>query len=588
MFNLLKEASQKIITIIQNTFHNIEEDVLNNLIVEFPENDEHGDITNNAGMILSKTLKKSPRLIAEEISQEMKNCYPEIEKVEIAGPGFMNSTLNNKFWLTTLNKILSDDESYGSSYIGCKSDKSKQKVNLEFCSANPTGPLHLGHIRGAIWGDAVAKILSFAGYDVEKEYYINDLGGQIEQLINTAYLRYQELFGIPFELKPGCYPGAYLIQTAEKLKEEFGDSLLNKSPEELQNLLQKPVINHMVSIIKDDLTKLNIEFNNWTYESDITNSKLVEESFDILKSKDLIYEGVLERPKGHSGDDEDYQGQTQILFASTKLGDESDRALKRSDGEWAYFAKDVAYHFDKIKRQYDWLILEVGIDHNGYKKRMIAAVNALSDGKQKFSFEFHNMVYIYEDGIQQKMSKRSGKAIGAEEIIDMIGLDVLRFYVFSKRHDVELDFDIKTANEASKNNPYFYIQYAYARSCSILRNAKEKIKNLDLQESEFCDIIVNSNEKKLIKKLALWPHCVEATAKSLEPHKINFYLQDLATEFHSLWNLGSNDKALRFINDCRDEKEILMTKYRINLVKAAKQTIGIGLKLLGVKPLEQM
>ena len=588
MFNLLKEASQKIITIIQNTFHNIEEDVLNNLIVEFPENDEHGDITNNAGMILSKTLKKSPRLIAEEISQEMKNCYPEIEKVEIAGPGFMNSTLNNKFWLTTLNKILSDDESYGSSYIGCKSDKSKQKVNLEFCSANPTGPLHLGHIRGAIWGDAVAKILSFAGYDVEKEYYINDLGGQIEQLINTAYLRYQELFGIPFELKPGCYPGAYLIQTAEKLKEEFGDSLLNKSPEELQNLLQKPVINHMVSIIKDDLTKLNIEFNNWTYESDITNSKLVEESFDILKSKDLIYEGVLERPKGHSGDDEDYQGQTQILFASTKLGDESDRALKRSDGEWAYFAKDVAYHFDKIKRQYDWLILEVGIDHNGYKKRMIAAVNALSDGKQKFSFEFHNMVYIYEDGIQQKMSKRSGKAIGAEEIIDMIGLDVLRFYVFSKRHDVELDFDIKTANEASKNNPYFYIQYAYARSCSILRNAKEKIKNLDLQESEFCDIIVNSNEKKLIKKLALWPHCVEATAKSLEPHKINFYLQDLATEFHSLWNLGSNDKALRFINDCKDEKEILMTKYRINLVKAAKQTIGIGLKLLGVKPLEQM
>ncbi len=588
MFNLLKETSQKIINIIKKKFHNIEEDILNNLIVEFPENDEHGDITNNAGMILSKTLKKSPRLIAEEISQEMKNCYPEIEKVEIAGPGFMNSTLNNKFWLTTLNKILSDDESYGSSYIGCKSDKSKQKVNLEFCSANPTGPLHLGHIRGAIWGDAVAKILSFIGYHVEKEYYINDLGGQIEQLINTAYLRYQELFGIPFELKPGCYPGAYLIQTAEQLREEFGDSLLNKAPEELQNLLQKHVINHMVSIIKDDLTKLNIEFDNWTYESDITNSKLVEESFDILKSKDLIYEGVLERPKGHSGDDEDYQGQTQILFASTKLGDESDRALKRSDGEWAYFAKDVAYHFDKIKRQYDWLILEVGIDHNGYKKRMIAAVNALSDGKQKFSFEFHNMVYIYEDGIQQKMSKRSGKAIGAQEIIDMIGLDVLRFYVFSKRHDVELDFDIKTANEASKNNPYFYIQYAYARSCSILRNAKEKIKNLDLQESEFCDIIVNSNEKKLIKKLALWPHCLEATAKSLEPHKINFYLQDLATEFHSLWNLGSNDKALRFINDCKDEKEILMTKYRINLVKAAKQTIGIGLKLLGVKPLEQM
>jgi arginyl-tRNA synthetase len=365
--------------------------------------------------------------------------------------------------------------------------------------------------------------------------------------------------------------------------------LLGKSSDELKDILHKPVIESMILIIKDDLKKLNIEFDNWVYESDIADCKFMNESFSILKSKDLIYEGILEKPKGNSGGDEDYStDKPQAVFASTKFGDESDRALKRSDGEWAYFAKDVTYHFDKIKRGYDWLILEVGIDHNGYKKRMMAAVNALSDGKQRFSFEFHNMVYIYEDGIQQKMSKRSGKAIGAQEIIDMMGLDVLKFYIFSKRHDVELDFDIKTAKESSKNNPYFYIQYAHARSCSILRSAEEKIKNLCLQESEFYDIMVNRNEKKLIKKLALWPSCVEATVKSLEPHKINFYLQDLATEFHSLWNLGSNDKSLRFINECKDEKEILMTKYRINLVKATKQTIGIGLRLLGVKPLDEM
>jgi arginyl-tRNA synthetase len=574
--NYLQEKSNQIKKIVYDLFQI--DDIQENL-VEFPEKEEFGDLTTNIAMLLSKRLKQSPRSIAEQIILKIKEKILEIEKIEIVGSGFINCFINKKQWLNIIKEILNQEKNYGKNNIG-----QNKKVNNEFCSANPTGPLHLGHVRGAIYGDVMARILKFSHYQVDNEYYINDLGGQIETLIQTVFLRYKELFGEKIILSEGLYPGEYLINVAKNLQKQFGNSLLSKSFGEIKNLLHKPVIDQMINIIKSDLEKLNIHFDIWTYESEITNSSLMNESLNILKAKNLIYRGILEKPKGEK--DEDWESREQELFKSTEFGDDVDRAMKRSDGQWAYFAKDVAYHYDKIKRNYDWLILEVGIDHNGYKKRMIAAVNALSDSKQKFSFEYHNMVYLLSNGEQQKMSKRSGKLIGIDDILKEMNSGVLRFYMMSKRHDVELEFDIKKINEASKNNPYFYIQYGHARASSILRKAEQIEHNLSLQENEFNGIIekMNINEIKLIKKLIMWPECIRIACEKLEPHRINFYLQDLASDFHNLWNLGNNDPALLFIN----KSDHLATKYRINIVKATKQTIANGLKLMGIEPLELM
>jgi arginyl-tRNA synthetase len=637
-FNLLEQSKIAFISNLKLLFPEISDNLFQNISVEFPENPDHGDLTTNSAMVLAKTLKKSPRLVADEIknyfieeNQASTKILENLDSIEIAGHGFINLRFKTKFWLETLISILDDNEEYGAmSWQNCENNKqieenepskseitsqnSKYKINLEFCSANPTGPLHLGHIRGAIWGDSVAKILRFAsGAGVDTEYYINDLGGQIEKLIETTYFRYKELFGEKFQLRDGYYPGTYLIETAKTLKEKFGDSLLSKSFDEVSSLIHRPVVDHMISIIKSDLAKLDIEIQNWIYESEVADEAALEEAFSILESQGLIYEGNLEKPKGYKNEDEfesDSDQSTNLIFKSSQFGDDTDRALRRSDGAWAYFAKDIAYHLNKIKRGYDWLILEVGIDHNGYKKRMEAAVNALSSGKQKFSFEFHNMVYIFEDGVQQKMSKRSGRTINTEEMINLVGIDVLKFYIFSKKHDVELDFDIKTAQESSKQNPYFYIQYAHARSCSILRNAENIYKSyletksdgeqeklaLNFKDLDNLELLINNvdlvsnQEKNLIKQLAFWPLCLEIAAKNLEPHRINFYLQDLANEFHSLWNLGMNNPELRFLNNKSDEtmESLLKTRYRLSLVQATKNVISIGLKLLGVQPLDTM
>lgn len=574
--NYLNEKSEQIKSIISECFG---ETGVDEEIVEFPEKEEFGDLSTNIAMILARKLKQSPRAIAEKILPKIKEKIPEIEKIEIVGAGFINCFINKKKWLEITTDILASGENYGSSNIG-----GERKVNNEFCSANPTGPLHLGHIRGAIWGDVTTRILRFCNYKVDNEYVVNDLGGQIETLIKTVFLRYKELFGEKIELFEGSYPGLYLIDVAKKIKEKFDDSLLTKPMNEIMDILHKPVIEEMIEIIKNDLNKIGVHFDIWSYESIISNSPVMDEALNLLKAKNLIYHGVLEKPTGQA--DEDWEQKEQEIFKSTEFGDDRDRAMKRSDGQWAYFAKDVGYHYDKIKRKYDWLILEVGIDHTGYKKRMSAAVSALSEGKQKFSFECHNMVYLLSDGEQQKMSKRSGNLIGVDDILREMNPGTLRFYLLSKRHDVELDFDIKKINEASKNNPYFYIQYGHARACSIIRKAKEINQDLSLQKSEFDDIIkeMHENEIKLIKKLIIWPKCVEVSCNKLEPHRINFYLQDLAAEFHNLWNLGNNDPALLFIN----KENSLMTKYRINLVNATKQVIASGLRLMGIEPLEIM
>ena len=552
--------------------------------VSFPENEKFGDISSNLCQSLSKKLQKKPTDIADILIKTMKP-NGDIDKTENLN-GFVNFTMSKKFWLENLNEIISAADEYGRCDIGILKDSDgnairPEKVNLEFCSANPTGPLHLGHVRGAIWGNTLANILKFCGYDVTREYYINDLGGQIEKLVQTAVARYEEVLGYEFDEKNLYYPGEYLKKIGENLKQEFGTSLLDMSKDEALKIARKPVLNDIMKIIKNDLNKLGVDFDKWVYESDIVNSKLIQESFDILKDKDLIYEGILEKPKDR---DEEWESKPQMIFASSKLGDTHDRPLRRSDGQWAYFAKDVAYHLDKINRVFDWLILEVGIDHNGYKKRMEAAINSLSDGKQKFSFEFHNMVYLLDDGVQQKMSKRSGNSVGVDEIGDLIGVDVLKFYILSKKHDMTLDFDIKTAREASKNNTYFYVQYAHARCCSIIEAAKKNFEISLLEERDFKDITVTNEEKRLLKKLAIFPNCVESSCKMLEPHKINFYLEELANIFHGIWNLGNCDKSLRFLND----ENILMTKYRVLLVFATKQVMFNGLKLIGVSPLEEM
>lgn len=580
MFNFLKNFTSYFGEFLHEKFSDLNID-RRDYEATFPEKEEYGDVSITVCQSLAGKLKKSPKIIADDIIEEFET-NEDIEKIDNLN-GFINFTMSKDFWFTSILKII-NDENYGRSDIGVTikdKEQIQQNVNVEFCSANPTGPLHLGHVRGAIWGNTISNILKFCGYNVTKEYYINDLGGQIEQLIDTSFARYKEACSQKFDSRDLYYPGEYLKEVGKDLKKRFGNSILKTYGNRISEILRRPVIQNIIKIIKNDLDILGIKFDNWIYESDIANSPLMDEAFEILKSQGLIYEGILDKP---IDSDEDWESKPQMIFASSKFGDTQDRALKRFDGKWAYFAKDLAYHLHKIKRNYDWLILEVGIDHNGYKSRMEAGVSALSNGKQKFSFEFHNMVYLLDDGIQQKMSKRSGNIVGVKEIEELVGIGVLKFYILSKKHDNILDFDIKTARESSKNNPYFYIQYASARCSSILRLAEEKSINFCLEQSEFNDITISNEEKKLIKKLLYWPNCVEIAGKTLEPHRLNFYLEELANIFHGIWNLGNCDRTLRFIND--DDPKV--TKYRIMLVKATHQVISNGLKLIGIEPLKQM
>ena len=549
-------------------------DIFSKITLEPPKNLSHGDMSTNVAMLLAPKFKKKPYEIAEIFKEEI-NTFPGIKSVSIAGPGFLNIILDHLTWSNCLYKILINPDDWDQVNIGKGSN-----VNLEYISANPTGPLHAGHARGAVFGDALASLLSKVGFNVTKEYYINDAGSQIEKLVQSSILRYNECLGDKITVIPkGLYPGDYLKEVGKALFIKYNNKLKTYDNEEIFKIVSELSLKIMLDNIKNDLFKLGIEMDIYTSEQKIVSSDLLSNVINILERKKLLYKGILAPPKGMKTDD--WETREQLLFKSSNYGDDTDRALQKSDGSWTYFATDMAYHLDKINRTNGDLINVLGADHTGYISRINAAVNALSDNKVSIDTKVCSLVNLLEDGKPLKMSKRAGTFVTLSDIIDAVGKDVLRFIMLTRRNDQSLDFDFKKVKEKSKDNPVFYVQYAYARCHSIFKAAeivKENLypNNLNLLKAE--------EELNLIKFISLWPRILELAAKHHEPHRICFYLIELASNFHSLWNKGSDKPELKFIV----EDNVDLTNARLCLVKAVALTISKGLNILKIEPINEM
>ena len=549
-------------------------DIFSKITLEPPKNLFHGDMSTNVAMLLAPKFKKKPYEIAEIFKEEI-NTFPGIKSVSIAGPGFLNIILDRLTWSNCLYKILINPDDWDQVNIGKGSN-----VNLEYISANPTGPLHAGHARGAVFGDALASLLSKVGFNVTKEYYINDAGSQIEKLVQSSILRYNECLGDKITVIPkGLYPGDYLKEVGKALFIKYNNKLKTYDNEEIFKIVSELSLKIMLDNIKNDLFKLGIEMDIYTSEQKIVSSDLLSNVINILERKKLLYKGILAPPKGMKTDD--WETREQLLFKSSNYGDDTDRALQKSDGSWTYFATDMAYHLDKINRTNGDLINVLGADHTGYISRINAAVNALSDNKVSIDTKVCSLVNLLEDGKPLKMSKRAGTFVTLSDIIDAVGKDVLRFIMLTRRNDQSLDFDFKKVKEKSKDNPVFYVQYAYARCHSIFKAAEIVKENLYLNN---LNLLKAEEELNLIKFISLWPRILELAAKHHEPHRICFYLIELASNFHSLWNKGSDKPELKFIVD----DNIDLTNARLCLVKAVALTISKGLNILKIEPINEM
>ncbi|CAN1595565.1 ArgS Arginyl-tRNA synthetase [Candidatus Pelagibacterales bacterium] len=536
-----------------------------NFSVEIPKIKAHGDFSTNAPMIFAKENNLNPIILANIIKKELEGKFSEIVKIEVAKPGFLNFFFNNHFWY---NFLKSTDANFGKDQsLGSK------KILIEYVSANPTGPLHVGHCRGAVFGDILANLLSFVGNKVVKEYYINDYGNQINQFVKSVYFRILEIKNNSlFPNDQDLYPGEYVVDIAKSIlkKNKFSnfdnyDLIFN----DLKNLC----IEEAMNLIKNDLRKLGIVHDNFVSENYIVNENLVEKALNILKEKNYVYEGVLEKPKGNEIDD--WEPRKQILFQSTKFGDDTDRALKKSDGTWTYFANDVAYHLNKIERKFDLLINVLGADHAGYLKRQSSCVSALSENKQQIISKVCQLVKLFKSGNQLKMSKRAGDFITASDLISEVGKDSVRFMMIYRSNDTQLDFDFDLVTDHSKENPVFYVQYAHARICSLFRKNKYEINN---EKTLNLDFLNQEIEIDIIKKIAEWPKCLELSAYHLEPHRVPFYLYELASLFHTYWNSGNENDNLKILNENQPE---LQTS-RLFLIKKMQLVLKSGLDILNV------
>lgn len=551
------------------------------LVAEPPRDAAHGDAATNAAMILAGQAGMKPREFAEILAAELKNL-PIVDQVEIAGPGFVNLRLSKAFWESCLKDILEKGNSFGVSDMG-----KGQKKNVEFVSANPTGPMHIGHSRGAVFGDALASLLEKAGYEVTREYYINDAGAQVDVLARSVYLRYREALGEDIgKIPEGLYPGEYLIPVGKELAEKDGEKWLNKPEEEWLAYFRGFAINKMMDMIRSDLAALGITFDVFSSERALVESGKVEEVIEFLREKGLIYEGVLEPPKGKLPDD--WEPRPQTLFKATLFGDDVDRALKKSNGFQTYFASDMAYHLDKYRRGFDDMIDVWGADHAGYVKRMMAAVKALTDGKAKLDVKLCQMVNLMCNGEPMKMSKRAGRFVTLRDMVDAVGKDVMRFIMLTRKNDAHLDFDVEKVKEQSKDNPVFYVNYAFARACSVRRRAGEMFPEKDLSlpalaKADF-SLLTDEAEIALIRQLAEFPRQIEIAAAAHEPHRIAYYLNDTAAAFHGLWNKGRDNTELRFLEQEKPELSLA----RLALVEAAATVIRSGLDVFGVVPAEEM
>ncbi len=549
-----------------------------NVAVEPPRDAAHGDMATNAAMVLAKPAKMKPRDIADALAGKLA-ADERISSAEVAGPGFLNLRLNPLVWQGIISTVLQNGTDYGRSQMG-----HGLKVNVEYVSANPTGPLHVGHTRGAVFGDALASLLDYSGYDVTREYYINDGGAQVDVLARSAFERYREANGLSPEIAEGLYPGDYLIPIGEALKEKYGDRLIDKPESEWLDDLREFATESMMDLIRADLKALGVEMDVFFSEKSLYGTGRIEAALNALTEKGLIYEGVLEPPKGKKP--EDWEPREQTLFKSTEHGDDVDRPVKKSDGSWTYFAPDIAYHYDKVTRGFDALIDVFGADHGGYVKRMKAAVSALSDGKVPLDIKLTQLVKLWKNGEPFKMSKRAGNFVTLRDVVDQVGSDVTRFVMLTRKNDAPLDFDFDKVLEQSRENPVFYVQYAHARVMSVLRRAAEAGITADDETLQVADLgkIDHESELAVAKKLAEWPRLVEIAARTNEPHRVAFYLYELAGDFHALWNKGNDELSLRFIQD----GDAATSQSKMALARAVSVVISAGLGILGVTPAQEM
>lgn len=546
--------------------------------VEPPRDAAHGDMATNAAMVLAKPSGLQPRVIAEALASRLMQD-PRIAGADVAGPGFLNFRLDPAVWHTLLRAALTQGVDYGRSKLG-----QGLRVNVEFVSANPTGPMHVGHVRGAVFGDALARLLAFTGWDVTREYYINDGGAQVDVLARSAYERYREANGLEPEIREGLYPGDYLIPVGEALKEKYGTTLLDQPEAVWLNDVRDFAADLMMAEIRNDLKVLGVEMDVYSSEKALYGTGEIEAAIDTLRSMGLIYEGTLEPPKGKEPDD--WEPRVQTLFRSTAHGDDVDRPVKKSDGSWTYFAPDIAYHYNKVRRGFDALIDIFGADHGGYVKRMKAAVSALSNGRVPLDIKLIQLVKLYKNGEPFKMSKRAGTFVTLRDVVEQAGADVTRFVMLTRKNDAALDFDFDKVLEQSKDNPVFYVQYANARINSVLRKARDA--GLDVSDAALLSadlsILTHEAELAMARKIAEWPRLVEIASRNNEPHRVAFYLYELASDFHGLWNRGNDDSSLRFIQD----GDPATSQAKIALARSVSVVICSGLGILGVTPVEEM
>ena len=549
-----------------------------NVAVEPPRDAAHGEMATNAAMVLAKPAGMKPRDIADALAARLA-ARPEITEATVAGPGFLNLRLDfAATWAGVVPAAIAEGDRFGRSTQGAG-----RRVNVEYVSANPTGPLHIGHTRGAVFGDALASLLDFAGHEVTREYYINDGGAQVDTLARSVYLRYLEAHGQEVAFADGTYPGDYLIPVGHALKDKVGEAYLGKGEDVWLAEVREFATDAMMDLIRGDLAALGVAMDVFYSEKSLYGTGRIEEALEALDAKGLIYEGVLEPPKGKTP--EDWEPREQTLFRSTAHGDDVDRPMKKSDGAWTYFAPDIAYHYDKLERGFDELIDIFGADHGGYVKRMKAAVSALSDGKVPLDIKLTQLVKLFRDGKLVSMSKRAGTFVTLRELIDEVGKDVVRFVMLTRKNDAPLDFDFDKATEQSKDNPVFYVQYAHARINSVLRRAGEAGLATDAETLKTAGLGgLGEEERSLLRKLAEWPRLVEAAAQAHEPHRIAFYLYDLASEFHALQHQGKINPDLRFIREDAPD----LSHARLALIRAVQVVISAGLGILGVTPAEDM
>jgi arginyl-tRNA synthetase len=559
----------------------ISEEALARIVVEPPRDAGHGDLSTNAAMVVAKSLGRSPREIATAIAEHFE-ADPDVASVEVAGPGFINFRLATPIWHEVLRSVATQGADFGRADLG-----KGERVNIEYVSANPTGPMHVGHTRGAVFGDALASLMAYSGFDVTREYYINDAGSQIDTLARSAMLRYREALGESIEIPSGYYPGDYLIPVGQALAQEFGPSLLEKPEAEALALVKERVLAAMLELIKADLARLNVHHDVFFSERQLHGpGGDIETTLDWLRQENMIYQGRLEPPKGKTP--EDWEDREQTLFRATNYGDDVDRPLVKSNDQYTYFAADIAYHRNKYLRGFKHMVNVLGADHSGYVKRLQAAVKAVSHGEAEIDVRICQLVRLLKNGEPFKMSKRSGDLVLLSDVVEEVGADATRFMLLYRRNDAAMDFDFAVVKEQSRDNPVFYVQYAHARTYSVFRKVAEEMPQLDVSFGALTranlSLLSSEADLELIKALAQWPRIVASAAEAHEPHRIAFYLYELASAFHGFWAKGNQDPALRFVK----ADDSILTLARLALVSAVRQVLVNGLDLLGVSAPEEL